>query len=75
MHGPKEIIAEAGALPVEERVRIIDSLLRTLNPPDSDIDRAWAKEAKRRLQELKSGKARAVPGTEVFASLRKRLGK
>ena len=33
MGGMKEIIAEAEALPVEERVAVIDSLLRAINPP------------------------------------------
>ena len=33
MHGMKEIIEEAESLPIEERVVVIDSLLRTINPP------------------------------------------
>ncbi len=39
MHGMKEIIQEAASLPVEERAIVIDSLLRTLNPPDTEIER------------------------------------
>ena len=42
MHGVKEIIREAESLPVEERAFLVNSLLRTLNPPDSDLDRIWA---------------------------------
>ena len=34
MHGVKEIIKEAESLPVEERARVVDSLLPTLNSPD-----------------------------------------
>lgn len=75
MHGSKEIIEEAGALPIEERALIIDSLLRTLNPPDPEIDRAWIEAARFRLEELRHGKVKAVPGNEVFAALRKRLEK
>jgi hypothetical protein len=52
MHGMKEIIQEAESLPVEERAMIIDSLLRTLNPPSSEIDAEWTEVAKRRLDEL-----------------------
>ena len=33
MHGTKDIIREVATLPVEKRAIIVDSLLRTLNPP------------------------------------------
>lgn len=62
----KELIEQAIALPVEERALVVDSLLRSLNPPQSEIDTQWAAEAKRRLAELRSGKAEAIPGEAVF---------
>ncbi len=62
MHGMKEIIQEAESLPVEERVMVIDSLLKTLKHPSSEIDVEWAKVAKRRLSELRDGSVKAVPG-------------
>ncbi len=75
MHGMKEIIQEAMSLPVEERAIVVDSLLRTLNPPDTEIEREWVKVAKRRLEELRSGRVKAVPGDEVFAKIRERFDK
>ena len=75
MHGMKEIIQEAASLPVEERAIVIDSLLRTLNPPDAEIEREWVKVAKRRLAELRSGRVKAIPGDEVFAKIRERFEK
>lgn len=74
MHGAKEIIKGAESLPVEERALVVDSLLRTLNPPDSNVDREWAEVARRRLEELRSGRVTAVPGDQVFAKVRKRFG-
>jgi putative addiction module component (TIGR02574 family) len=61
-----DLIAEAVSLPVEERALVVDSLLKSLNPPDTDIDRKWASVAKRRLAELRSGEVKAIPGDEVF---------
>ena len=62
----KDLIAEAISLPVEERAMVVDSLLRSLNPPESEIDKKWAALVKQRLGELRSGKVKAVPGEEVF---------
>lgn len=75
MHGIKEIIKEAESLPVEERAMVIDSLLRSLNPPSIEIDKEWVKVAKRRRAELRSGKVKPIPGNEVFGKIRERFEK
>ncbi len=64
-----DLIAEAISLPVEERARVVDSLLKSLNPPETDIDEKWALVAKRRLAELRTGKVVAVPGDEAFRKI------
>jgi len=69
----KKIIDEAVSLPVEERALIVDSLLRSLNPPESEIDKKWAAIAKRRLAELRSGSVKTVRGEEVFEKIWKRF--
>jgi putative addiction module component (TIGR02574 family) len=71
----KKLIEKALSLPVEERALIADSLLRSLNMPNADIDAKWTEVAKRRLRELRSGKVKPIPGDEVFARALKRLGK
>jgi putative addiction module component (TIGR02574 family) len=68
-----EIIHEAEALPVEDRARVVDSLLRTLNAPDPDVEKKWVAVAQRRLEELRSGNVKAVPAGEVFARIRERF--
>jgi hypothetical protein len=64
-----EIIHEVESFPVEERTFIVDSLLRTLNPPDRKIDRKWAAVAQSRLDDLRSGRVKAIPGKDVFAKI------
>ena len=70
----KELIEEAVSLPVEDRAFVAESILRSLNAPESEVDRKWAKVARRRLAELRSGKVKSVPGEEVFARVWQRLG-
>jgi putative addiction module component (TIGR02574 family) len=75
MRAMKKIIEDAESLPVEERVVVIDSLLRTINAPLADVDTEWMNVAKRRLAELRFGQVKAVPGNEVFARVRSRFEK
>jgi putative addiction module component (TIGR02574 family) len=69
----KDLIDEAGSLPVEERTILVDSLLRSLNPPELDIDKKWAAVARRRLEDIRSGTVETIPGEEVFERLWKRF--
>ena len=66
---PKELIAEAISLPVEERAIVVDSILRSLNSPEDNIDRQWIVEAERRLDEVRIGRVKAIPGDQVFAQI------
>jgi len=69
----KELIAEAISLPVEERALMVDCLLKSLNLPETDIDKRWASVAQRRLDDLRSGRAEAVSGDDVFERIWQRL--
>ncbi|MDA3798210.1 MAG: addiction module protein [Kiritimatiellae bacterium] len=73
MLATKEIIKEVECLPVEERAIVVDYILRTLNPVESEIEKAWIDTAKRRLLELRSGKVQAISGDDVFERVRKRF--
>ncbi len=71
----KQLIDEAVSLPVEERALVVDSLLRSLNQPESEIDKQWAKEAKMRLDELRSGRVEVISGEDVFKKVWERFEK
>ncbi|MBN2354710.1 addiction module protein [candidate division KSB1 bacterium] len=69
----KDLIEVAESLPVEERTHIIDSLLKSINPIDPEIDKAWIKLANKRLEEVRLGKAKLVDGEEVFDKIKDRF--
>jgi len=60
------LVDEASVLPVEERIFVVDSLLRTLNFVNDEIDAAWGTVAEQRLDDLLSGRVQSVPAEEVF---------
>ena len=68
----EELIDEALTLPVEERALIADTVLRSLNAPDAENDLRWLNEARRRLTEIRTSKAKLVPAAEVFRCIHDR---
>ena len=72
----EKITNEVLSLPSEERLLLVDKLIRSLNLPiSSDIDKLWAKEAERRIKELRSNKVKELNGELVFKELREKYNK
>ncbi len=69
----KEIIEEVASLPVDERAMVADSILRSLNASDPEIDAKWAQVAQRRLAELRAGDVKSIPGEQVLTKIWKRF--
>lgn len=72
MRSTQELLDEAVGLPVDERARLVDALLRSLNPVPGDLDRLWGEEAARRLADAREGRAEPIPADEVFVRARLR---
>ncbi len=66
----EELEARARQLPREERARLAETLISSLDD-EAEVERAWDEEIRRRLQELDAGSVETVPGEEVFAELDK----
>jgi len=48
-------------------------LLKSLNPPETEIDNKWFALAKKRLEDINSAKVKLVNGEEVFQKIKKRF--
>ena len=66
----KDLIEEALSLPIEKRVMVVETILKSMNPPEEAIDKQWAEVARKRLLDLRSGKTESIPGEEVFKNIR-----
>jgi putative addiction module component (TIGR02574 family) len=67
-----EIFREAHRLPVAERLLLADSLIESVDPPDPEIEQAWMEAIRRRIEDLNSGRVKAIPGEQFMVELRRR---
>lgn len=67
-----ELVKRGRALAPEDRERLVDQLLESLNEPAAaELNAAWETEIERRLAEYDGGAVQAVDAAEVFAKARR----
>lgn len=72
----EQITEEALTLPSESRALLADKLVESLDTAAlSGIDQTWLAEAKRRRDEVRSGRVETIPGDEALANVRDSLGR
>ena len=61
-----QILQEALQLSPQERYIVVESLLQSLDKPDTSVDDIWADEAEKRLQNYRSNEVQTISFEEVF---------
>jgi putative addiction module component (TIGR02574 family) len=70
-----ELKEKASQLSDAERAELALALIESLDgPADPDVEEAWRVEIERRIGQIERGEVQLIPGDEVFAKLRRRLG-
>jgi putative addiction module component (TIGR02574 family) len=70
----ESVTKEAMMLPVPQRTKLIEDLLRSLNPAEQvSIDESWLAESNRRYAEYKKGNVVAVDGEQGLAEITREL--
>ena len=64
---PIDLVREFKKLPMPERVRILDIMMREIIRPNPEIDRVWAHEASIRWDVYKKGQVKPIPYEEVIS--------
>lgn len=61
-------------LPIDMKLELVDRLLESISPSQKEIDELWKIEIERRVEEVRSGKVKTIPGEQVFAEIEERFG-
>lgn len=67
----ESLLQEALQLPANERAALVESLITSLDKPDTELDALWLKEAENRMAAYRAGTIGAVDADVVFAELGK----
>ena len=70
-----DLMERVESLPIDMKIELVDKILESLTPNQKEIDELWKIEVERRIDDLESGKAKTIPGEQVFANIRERFGK
>ena len=70
-----DIMEIAESLPIDMKIELVDRLLDSMYPRQKEIDELWKVEIERRVEEVRSGKVKTIPGEQVFAEIEERFGK
>jgi len=62
----KEIISQALTLPLADRLFIVNQIVESFNPMNSDIEKKWINEVKERKELLEVGKLETVSYKDFF---------
>ena len=57
---------DVNSLPIEQRVKLAEIILESINPPKLEIEKEWIRVAKLRLNEIDSGKVKTIPMEDVM---------
>lgn len=68
----EDLVAQALSLPPEDRARLVERLIASLEP-QSAAQAAWMQVSKARRDEVRAGKVEMVPGEEALARIRARI--
>jgi len=74
MTDAEEVFKNALRLDIRDRAALAQTLLASLEElNEEEADRLWADEARRRLEQYRSGRAKATPAQEVAKKAEKLL--
>lgn len=69
----EQLFDEIDILPIDLKTKMVDKILASITPLNSEMDKLWIKEVNKRQQEIESNSVNLVDGDEVFKKISQRL--
>ncbi len=66
----EEILKKVRALSDQEKIELVEAILKEIESPDPEIDRIWTEEALKRWQAYKEGKVDITSYDKLMAKYR-----
>lgn len=73
--GTDELISMVESLPIDIKTKLIEKILESLHPSQKERDELWAQEAEKRVEDIRTGRERKIPGEAVFKEIHDRFDK
>jgi putative addiction module component (TIGR02574 family) len=64
--GSKDILDKALDLSPDEKISVVDGILKSLDEPSTSLDKIWADESEKRLRAYRSGNLEGIPMEDIF---------
>ena len=65
----KELLEKALELPPDDKMRLIEVLVESLDQPDASIQKKWLQEALARLEAHRKGETEGIDEDKVFGEI------
>jgi len=70
-----KLVSIVEVLPIEMKTEIVERILDSMDKTDPRLEATWIAEIERRIENVRTGKSKMIPGEEVFAKIEERFGK
>jgi len=69
----EQLFEEIDILPIDLKTKIVDKILASITPSNTEIDSLWIKEVNKRKNEIENNQVSLIDGDEVFKKISQRL--
>ena len=69
-----DLLTMIESLPIDVKTTLVEKLLASM-PLQKDVDEEWIKAVEERINEIKTGNVKVIPGNKVFNEIKEKYGR
>jgi hypothetical protein len=70
-----DLLTMIESLPIDVKTTLVEKLLASMKPLQKDVDEEWIKAVEERINEIKTGNVKVIPGNKVFNEIKEKYGR